>query len=154
MTCEVTTFVHRPIPAHTLNQLFVTYWNRHADKGLRIGPKRFLPVWARMWLNPSIIALKKLSNVYHSILYIDKSIAGFCAGFVSHNGKIILPFLAINSVFSRYSPGAILITESIKFLVENHNYKYFDLSRGEEKYKYTYGGIEHFNFTYEICLGL
>lgn len=152
MTYEVMTFVNRPIPSYTLKQLFTTYWKRQVDKGLRIGLKRFLPVWPRMRLNPTIIAAKELSNVYYSIIYIDKIIAGFCAGFTSRNGKIILPFLSINSVFSRFSPGAILITEAIKYLIENHDYKYFDLSRGGEKYKYTYGGITHFNYSYEIYL--
>jgi CelD/BcsL family acetyltransferase involved in cellulose biosynthesis len=126
------------------------YWKRISDKAICIGDKQYLPVFLRMRLNPTIMALKKLSNVYYSIIYIDNTIAGFSAGFISPKGKIILPYLSINSTFARYSPGGILITETIKCLSENHNYKYFDLSRGAEKYKYTYGGIEHFNFNYEI----
>jgi CelD/BcsL family acetyltransferase involved in cellulose biosynthesis len=149
-TYEVKTYVNQTIPSDICLQLFKIYWNRLSDKELTIGIKRFLPVFLRMQLNPTIIALKKLTNVFYSIIYIDKTIAGFCAGFTARNGKIILPFLAINSTFSRFSPGGLLITESIKFLIENHNYKYFDLSRGDEKYKYAYGGIEHFNFSYEI----
>lgn len=151
-TYEVQTYVNKPIPAETHQQLFNIYWQRLSDKSVTIGLKRFLPVFFRMRLNPTIIALKELKNVYYSIIYIDKAIAGFCAGFTSRNGKIILPFLSINSNFSRYSPGGILITETIKFLMEHHDYKYFDLSRGDEKYKYTYGGIEHYNFSYEINL--
>jgi len=64
---------------------------------------------------------------------------------------MLIPLLTINGAFSRFSPGGILITETIKFLIENHDYKYFDLSRGDEKYKYAYGGKEHFNYSYEIC---
>jgi hypothetical protein len=148
---EVQTYVNQPVPPDILRQLFKMYWKRLSDKKLFIGHyKKFLPVLLRMRLNPTIVALKKLTNVCYSIIYIDKTIAGFTAGFTSRNGKIILPFLNINSTFSRYSPGGILITETIKFLMENHDYKYFDLSRGDEKYKYTWGGIEHFNFNYEI----
>ena len=149
-TYKVQTYVNQAIPSDLLAQLFKLYWKRILDKKITLGLKRFLPVFLRMRLNPTIIALKKLTNVYYSIIYIDKTIAGFCAGFTSRNGKIILPFLAINSTLSRFSPGGILITETIKFLIENHDYKYFDLSRGDEKYKYTYGGIEHFNCSYEI----
>ena len=149
-TYEVKTFVNQSMPSNTLSQLFNLYWKRLSNKGLSIGLKKYLPVFLRMRLNPTIIALKKLKNVYYSIIYIDNTIAGFCAGFTSRNKKIILPFLNINDDFSRYSPGGILITETIKYLMENHDYKYFDLSRGDEKYKYTYGGIEHFNYSYEI----
>ncbi|KFO67375.1 hypothetical protein ER57_11220 [Smithella sp. SCADC] len=145
-TYEVQTRVNQAIPSDILLQLFKTYWKRLSDKKLPIGVKRFLPVSLRMELNPTIIALKVLPNVFYSIIYIDKTIAGF----TSQNGKIILPFLAINGAFSRFSPGGILITETIKFLIENHDYKYFDLSRCDEKYKYAYGGIEHFNYSYEI----
>lgn len=152
LTYEVQTCVNQAIPSDILSQLFEIYWKRLSDKRLNIGLKRFLPLSLRMQLNPTIIALKILPNVFYSIIYIDKTIAGFCAGFTSHNGKIILPFLSINGTFSRFSPGGILITETIKFLIENHDYKYFDLSRGDEKYKYTYGGTEHFIYSYEIYL--
>jgi len=149
-TYEVKTFVNQPIPSNILIQLFKLYYNRHSAKKYRIGLKRFLPMFLRIPINPTTIALKKLTNTFYSIVYIDKKIAGFCAGFSYRNEKIILPFLAIDSIFSRYSPGGILITEAIKFLTENHNYKYFDLSRGDERYKFMYGGIEHYNYHYEI----
>jgi hypothetical protein len=41
------------------------------------------------------------------------------------------------------------MTDVISIIYANVN-KYFDLSRGDEKYKYAYGGMEHFNFSYEI----
>ena len=149
-TYEVQTYVNQPVPTDLLTQLFKMYRKRISDKAIHIGVQKYLPVFVRMRSNPTIMALKKLSNVYYSIIYIDNTIAGFSAGLTSPEGKIILPFLNINSAFARYSPGGILITETVKYLIENHNYKYFDLSRGTEKYKYTYGGIEHFNFNYEI----
>jgi len=151
-TYKVTTFVNQSIPSNMLKQLFTTYYKRHSDKGLRSGLKKYLPVCVRMRLNPTIFAFRELMNVYYSVIYIDNRIAGFCAGFTSDNEKVIIPFLAINSAFSRYSPGGILITETIKFLIEHHNYKYFDLSRGDEKYKYAYGGIDHFSYSYNIHL--
>lgn len=148
---EVRTYVNQPVPPAILRQLFKVYWERLSGKNISIGIKKsVLPVFLRLHLYPTVIALTKLPNVYYSIVYIDRAIAGFCAGFTSRNGRIILPFLSINSAFSRYSPGGILITEAIRFLIENRGYKYFDLSRGDEKYKYSYGGIEHLNFSYAI----
>jgi len=86
-TFEVQTYVNQAIPSDILLQLFKIYWKRLSDKKLAIGVKRFLPVPLRMQLNPTIIALKILSNVFCSIIYIDKAIAGFCAGLTSHNEK-------------------------------------------------------------------
>ncbi|MHC1725276.1 MAG: GNAT family N-acetyltransferase [Syntrophobacteraceae bacterium] len=147
---NVKTYVNQPIPRDVLSQLFRLYWRRMIDKKLYMGLKRFLPIFLRMRLNPTIISLNRLPNVFYSIIYINNVLAGFCAGFTSRNGKIIFPFLATDSSFSRYSPGGILITESIRFIIENYDYSYFDLSRGDEKYKYAYGGIEHFAYCYEI----
>ena len=130
--------------------LFRLYKKRLSDKMQIVSVQRFLPWFLRMLFNPTFIALKKLPNVFYTIIRIDNAIAGFCAGFASRDGKIILPFVSINSAFKRYSPGGILITETIKYLITNTDYKYFDLSRGNEKYKYDYGGTEHFNFNYEI----
>ena len=149
-TYEVQTYVNQPVPTNMLAQLFKIYWKRLSDKAIDIGANKYLPVFLRMRLHPTTVALKRLNNVYYSIIYIDNMIAGFSAGLISRQGKIILPYFNINSTFARYSPGGILITETIKYLSENYNYKYFDLSRGTEKYKYTYGGIEHYNFNYEI----
>ena len=147
---EVKTFVNKPIPADVLVRLFTLYWKRCAEKQLPLGPKRLLPVFLRNLFNPTIRAFKLLANTFHSIVYIDKKIAGFCAGFSYREEKIIIPFLAIESAFSRYSPGMILVTETIKYLIEHHHYQYLDLSRGNEKYKYDCGGKDHFNYNYVI----
>ena len=64
----------------------------------------------------------------------------------------MIPFLAINSRYSQYSPGGILITEEVKKMIMQHQMGYFDLSRGNEKYKFDYGGTLHTNHWYEFCL--
>lgn len=149
---EVKSFVNQPMPFTTLLRLFNLYWRRVSEKKINIKFRKVFPYFMRMWFNPTIIALYKLPNVYYSILYIEGALAGFCAGFTSSDGKVILPFLAIDTRFSRYSPGGILITSSIKHLHENHQFNYFDLSRGDESYKFLYGGVPHTNHDYEIRL--
>jgi hypothetical protein len=146
----VKTFVNQPIPPDIFTQLFKISSQRLKVLNIIIGLKQFLPFFFRIRLNPTFMALSTLTNTFYSILYIDDKIAGYCAGFSYHDEKLIIPFLAIDSNFSRYSPGGILITETIKFLVENYKFKYFDLSRGDENYKLVYGGVKHSNFHYEI----
>ena len=126
---EVHTHVNQTMPPDIWRQSFILYKKRLSDKMNSAGLKRFLPWFLRMPFNPTFIALKRLPNVFYTIIRIDKAIAGFCAGFTSRDGKIILPFVSINSAFKGYSPGGILITQTIKFLMENHDYKFFDLSR-------------------------
>jgi hypothetical protein len=149
---EVRTFVNQPIPFSMIKKLFTLYWNRLAEKKINLKLRKYLPFFMRTWLNPAIIALTRLPNVYCSIIYIDKTIAGFCAGFTTRDGTVVLPFLAIDSRFSAYNPGGLLIVDGIRHLMEEHQFKYFDLSRGNETYKYQYGGREHLNYCYEINL--
>jgi CelD/BcsL family acetyltransferase involved in cellulose biosynthesis len=105
-------------------------------------------------LNPAIIALNRLPNVFYSIISIDQKMAGFCAGFTSADGCTSIPFLAIDSRFSQYSPGGLLITETIRQLINQGRVTSLDLARGDEQYKFTYGGAEHTNYSYDIALAL
>lgn len=149
---EVRTRTDAPLGMGLLRELFRIYWQRLAEKQIRFHFTRFLPYYLRMLSNPSIVALNKLPNVFSSIIYIDKAIAGFCAGFTSRDGTIILPFLAIDSRFARFSPGGILLTETLRNLMDAGHPGYFDLSRGDEAYKSAYGGVEYLNFSYKINL--
>lgn len=70
-------------------------------------------------------------------------------GFISnHDNVAVIPRLAINSAFNVYCPGGLLITDTIKWLIENSSVRNLDLSRGNESYKYVYGGTEHYNFDF------
>ena len=50
--------------------------------------------------------------------------------------RIVIPRLAIDDQFRFYSPGYLLICETMKYLLENNSsIKNIDLCRGTEKYK-------------------
>lgn len=53
------------------------------------------------------------------------------------NGRIIVPSFAHNSCLDRYYPGVLLIDEIFKYIC-GKGYISFDLSRGNEQYKYRY----------------
>jgi CelD/BcsL family acetyltransferase involved in cellulose biosynthesis len=87
--------------------------------------------------------------ITYSLVRIDGKLAAAMCGFLNQDGSWVLPKLAINMDFSRYSPGGILINESIKYIYENQiPITNVDLSRGEERYKYIYGGKQHLNYRF------
>lgn len=100
----------------------------------------------RNGFNPISIAHTKLKTSFVAILYIEGNIAGFFSGFFDAKGTaVVVPRLAIDSEYGVYCPGSILVSETIRYLIENTEVRCLDLSRGDEKYKYAMGGIEHYN---------
>ncbi len=81
-------------------------------------------------------------------LFIDNKLAAFMSGLKSQAGEYIVPRLSINDEFKFYSPGMILINETIKHLIANENIHTLDLSQGEEEYKYRMGGIKHYTHNF------
>ncbi len=77
--------------------------------------------------------------------------AGFLSGYINNgHSAVVFPRLAIDSDFSDYRPGYLLITETIRYMIENTDIRNMDLSRGDEKYKYDLGGVEHYNYFYDL----
>lgn len=95
-------------------------------------------------------AMTRLDSSIVATLWHGDTLAAFWAGYFSPSGdSITVPRLAINPKFSRYSPGSILINESIKELHESYpGVRELDLSSGTEKYKYDMGGVEYNTYIY------
>lgn len=88
------------------------------------------------------IALSKLDIARYIVLTIDGKVAAFLAGYVDEkNSSLLIPRLAISGDYNRYSPGVVLINESMKLLENNMKIEYLDLSKGNDKYKETMGGV-------------
>ena len=101
--------------------------------------------------NPLTLSLNQSDNSFISTLRIDSELAAYMQGFITQSGEVaVIPRLAINSDFSVYCPGGILITDTIKWLIDNSRVRNLDLSLGDEKYKYEYGGKEHYNFDFSF----
>ncbi len=94
-------------------------------------------------INRDIIfkSLKKFSNAIIVLIEINNQPAAFMIAYV-YNNSIVVPRLAIDTDYSRYSPGGLLLVEYIKQLYDNGYGKgvVIDLCRGNEKYKSVYGG--------------
>ena len=92
-------------------------------------------------------------NMFTAILKIDGKISAFFEGFYCKDYKSIeIPKLAINIEDKFFSPGMVLLAETIKYLEKDKNIKYLDLCRGTEGYKYAIGGKDYdtINFTLKI----
>jgi hypothetical protein len=145
----INTSVDKQMPDKLLRELYNIYWKRALYRMVG-SAKSHVPKFLRNYLYPIIVAHKKLNNVFYSVLRIEGNVAGFCSGFISKDKRIVVPYLAIDDHFSRYSPGGLLLVNTIKDLLEMKEFISLDLSRGDESYKYTYGGVEHINYHYEF----
>ena len=89
-------------------------------------------------------------NVFLSEVYIDGELAAFCEGNYNNREDVIsIARVATNSKYYIYSPGQILLIETIERI--RNSVAYLDLTRGSEDYKFRLGGIRHINncFTLE-----
>lgn len=72
----------------------------------------------------------------------------FCAffnyGLDEIHGEIIVMAVGVDEKYAKYSPGVLLLYEYIKNQIVRRDVENVDLTRGEEKYKYTLGGCDHF----------
>lgn len=100
-------------------------------------------------------SMKNNKNHVMAILYIDDKIASYCYGPIS-NKQVSFVQVAINEEFYKYSPGMILLSHLIEYLLSNRSSNldiaYLDLTIGDEKYKYDLGGVEKLRYDYTVYL--
>lgn len=130
-----------------VNQIIGVYVKRHKERyGVDTG---HLKQWFLKHQNFATRYYIDAPNAFTAVLYINNEIVGFLSGL--HNERtLIVPRLSINSEFRRYSPGFILICETIKHLQENTAIRCLDLSLGDEQYKYQLGGKTHLSYRFSI----
>ena len=136
------------LPRSLMNRFFDIYIQRHNER-YEVETSAFKSVYLR-YLDFSTRALLNNAKAFHIYIYISNQIAGFCSGYLDRDAFVI-PRLSIDSTFSRYSPGYLLISEAIKwFEANNSNVREIDLSEGTEKYKLDLGGTIYKKLDYVI----
>jgi len=147
------------IPSKLKDEMLKVYNQRIVEKYARsevsifIKAVRALAEATRRYVNPITVSTAKMNGNFNSMLHIDNSLVAFLSGYITDDDTtVIIPQHAMDSRYSRYGPGALLISETIKWLTQNTTIRNLDLSRGSEKYKYSLGGKEHYNYSYEIDL--
>ena len=136
------------LPASTINNCVSIYSNR---QGSKYG-KGFLNRISVNTINYTTAMMRKNDGVIF-VLEIDGNVAAFMFGYINREkNSIEIPKLAIDETYAFYSPGMILVDQTIEYLQENTNIRTLDLCRGTENYKLKMGGeiYKTYNFTIKL----
>lgn len=87
------------------------------------------------------LSLRRAGNAFHAALFVQGECMCFMSGFANHEEtRVVIPRLAIQDAYRFYSPGYLLICETMKWLINHSSIREIDLSRGTERYKTDLGG--------------
>lgn len=142
-----------PIDNDTWQELMRTYLDRLLGKykTVRFGSvfyKFYKTVFYRYIAHDSK-SLYELGNAFHAVLLNNGKLMAFMSGYADHNEtKLVIPRLAINNEYKFYSPGYVLILETMRKLSASSNFREIDLSRGTERYKLDLGGLTYYTFSW------
>lgn len=144
-------FLNGVIPSEVKAECFRLYDQREAE---REGRKRlFWSRYRREKFNALTDACTKEANSFNMFLYIGDKLVCFGSGLFDYEKKrLVSRKTAIDSSYSKCSPGIFLHTQTIKWLIENTEVEWLDLAGGREQYKYLLGCEEYFCHSYEIQL--
>lgn len=132
-----------------LNEIIGLYCKRHATRyNVETSPLKKLYL---RYLDFSTACMRYYHDRFYAVVYMNGKLAAFMSGLVEKGGSsIIIPRLSIEDAFSKYSPGVVLINETIRKMASDLGIRYLDLSKGTEQYKLSMGG--HLYQTYHIDL--
>ncbi|MBP3314116.1 MAG: GNAT family N-acetyltransferase [Oscillospiraceae bacterium] len=91
------------------------------------------------YIDVGTILHKEFPEVKSFVLRIDGQIAGYFDALYK-DCEVVIPRLAIDDTFSRYSPGVLLLNESIRYFYDSTAIRTIDLTHGNEQYKVAMGG--------------
>ena len=127
-----------PIEKKVLGRMMDVY-NKRAGERIA-NPFVSIPLGvAKKTLNPLTVALSSLNSAFGTVLSFDGKVVAMCTG-LKRGGRIVTFYLAIDSDYKYFTPGGLMLTETIRFLCEGEEVEVFDLTRGDEHYKFQYGG--------------
>ena len=69
---------------------------------------------------------------------------------LQNGNELLVPRLAIDTAFSFYSPGVLLVNSAIKYISEVGVIKTLDLMQGKETYKFQAGGKIHQCYSFKL----
>lgn len=130
-----------------INEIIWLYCRRHRDRyGVETS---FIKRWFLKHQSFATRFYRYADNAITVYMTINDIPAAFLSGLYNNN-RMIVPRLSINNDFKRYSPGMILVCETIKKLISDTKIRVLDLSLGEEPYKYQLGGVLHHAYRFNL----
>lgn len=76
-----------------------------------------------------------------------KLCGAFCVGLDTYRKEIVVMAVSVNPGFYRYSPGILAMFSFIKKQIGQNEIRRIDFTRGNEPYKYTLGGKDHYIYS-------
>jgi hypothetical protein len=136
----------REITQDILDEMIVLYLKRLSSYKERVN--FFDEIFYRNF-DLGFASIKNLDFTEIFLIYIDDKLAGFM--FCLRNGdELLVPRLAIDTSFSFYSPGVLLVNSVIKYLYNEGVTSTLDLMQGKETYKLQLGGKIHQCYSFEL----
>lgn len=103
----------------------------------------------KRYFNIVFYLINRSERISVAMLYIDNNISAAMIMYSESSG-VLVPKLAFNTEYSKYSPGVVMISEYIKQLNTKDKPFTFDLSRGNERYKIALGGKIYYNYILDM----
>lgn len=127
-----------------LQKIHQNRWETISEKG------SFHKDWMKDLDNEIVIGASERGVLRYFVLHADGVPVAGLSGF-SFDSTIYTHTMSINTdeKYRKYSIGNVLLQKAIKWSIEN-GYKYFDLSRGDEPYKFKFGGKAENSYRVEI----
>lgn len=146
-TFEIIIMEDSYIPEEIIQKYHSIYENRRIKKNGKLGIKQSFYEFNRKRLKRkydlSVEAMRHVHNFLSAYITIDGIIAGYFYGVKDKRGKVCLMHVAVDDEFSRYSPGMILLSKTIEMEIEKKSVACFDLTNGDEGYKFSLGAVPH-----------
>lgn len=128
------------VPRKVWHQCKLLYDQRHNASGSKF------KLWYERETNPFHRILNNVQEHRIMVLFHNETPIAYMAGLFSQSQSCYyIPRLCINNEYSKYSPGILLVNETIKQLI-NEGVKTLDLMRGDEPYKFAMGGTANNNY--------
>lgn len=128
------------------NQLIDIYCDRHSRR-YHVHTSSLKSFYLK-YFDFSTDCLKNPVSNLHAILYLNGKVSAFMSGLIEKDDtSVIVPRLSIDDSYARYSPGLLLISETLRYLATNTNVSTLDLSKGAEGYKLSAGGTIYSTYT-------
>lgn len=101
------------------------------------------------------LSLRHLPNSFLAVLLDGDAPVAFLSGLFTHDRRTLtVPRLAMDEAYAFYSPGYLLLCETLRYLGGETSVSELDLSRGDEKYKFDMGGTPYKTTDIHVCRSL
>ncbi len=133
--------------------LYEQSWYRKNSRS-RYRMKNAFNSYVVKYCHPYATTLNSIPSSFLACYRINGELAAADGGYVdSLKRYIVVHRIARNIKYQKYIPGHMLHLELIRYMIEKTNIRVFDLSKGDEPYKYQLGAESFYQYGFEISKG-